>query len=271
MPKISAEHPALAQLRELAQDETLFDTYNESQNWRVGKIDDATVAQAAVLMLFGVLDDVPAHTAPATSTVSQDLDVLIVMRSATLRKHAGQPAFPGGKIDPEDRERAEEENLPVSYIAALREAHEETGLDPAGVEILGEFEEIDLPVSNFRVRPVLGWWNTPSQVAAQDLNESSLVLRVPVADLLNPSHRFSAEVRRDRQIHRSPAFTVQGSTGEFVIWGFTGILLDRVFNRLGWSKPWNTQDVRSAPGHTPDKTSSYSTLYGPAEHYLALE
>ncbi|MFZ8299899.1 NUDIX hydrolase, partial [Staphylococcus aureus] len=80
----------------------------------------------AVLILFGTLDAVPsAHVAPA---VPSDLDVLLLARADTLRAHPGQVAFPGGRVDPGD-------DGPVA--AALREAREETGLDPAGVGVIG--------------------------------------------------------------------------------------------------------------------------------------
>lgn len=229
----------------------------EEQNWRIGEIDSSSVQSAAVLVLFGVLDDAPATSSVAAGEcgehVGADLDVLIVVRASTLRKHAGQPAFPGGKIDPEDFEVAASTGRPVEHVAALREAVEETGLDPAGVKILGSLEEMPLPVSNFMVTPVLAWWNSTSTVEAQDFNESSLVLRVPVADLLNPDNRHTAQVTRGRVKHNSPAFTVvtdQSPEGEFVIWGFTGIILDQLFSELGWEVPWNRNDKRPAPGHS---------------------
>ena len=96
--------------------------------------------EAAVLVLFGVLDDEPSASADfdgCPECVGENLDVLLLVRADTLRSHAGQPAFPGGKIDPEDYELARQQGVPVGRIAALREAVEETGLDPAGVEILG--------------------------------------------------------------------------------------------------------------------------------------
>ena len=119
--------------------------------------------------------------------VSADLDVLLLVRAATLRSHAGQPAFPGGKIDPEDYALAETTGEPVAHIAALREAVEETGLDPAGVQILGQLHTLPLPISNFMVTPVIGWWNSPVPVEVVDHNESALIARVPVRDLLNPA------------------------------------------------------------------------------------
>ena len=251
---MAPEHPALTELRNLA-DRTDVRIADE-HNWRIGEIDPATVRRAAVLVLFGVLDDVPASSATGQGLgeqddVATDLDVLIVVRAATLRKHAGQPAFPGGKIDPEDYVEARERNMPVEHVAALREAVEETGLDPTGVQILGSLDEMPLPVSNFMVTPVLAWWNSTSTVAAQDTNESSLVLRVPVRDLLNPANRHMAQVRRGNVRHNSPAFTVASESspeGQFVIWGFTGIILDRLFRELGWAVDWDKSDRRPAPG-----------------------
>lgn len=245
-----AEHPALTELRELAESGTL--RVGNEENWRMQEINDAAASRAAVLMLFGVLDDAPAQLDAQevrANTVSADLDVLIVVRAATLRKHAGQPAFPGGKIDPEDFEKAQAQDIPVTHVAALREAVEETGVDLAGVDILGNFEEVGLPVSNFMVTPVLGWWNKPSAVLAQDANESSLVIRVPVADLLDPKNRHMAQIKSGRVTHRSPAFTVRQEGEEFVIWGFTGILLNRLFDALGWTQPWDTKLRRPAPGY----------------------
>ena len=156
-------------------------------NWVFKDIDPDRAKHAAVLILFGRLDDVPA--ASQVPSVREDLDVLFVTRADTLRKHAGQVAFPGGKIDPEDTD---------AIAAAVREAEEETGLDPDGVEILGVLPDTELPVSNFIVTPVVGWWHAPSDVFAVDLAESSTVFRAPVADLLDPANRVTCGGRARR-------------------------------------------------------------------------
>lgn len=194
-------------------------------DWVFKEIDPDRAKQAAVLILFGRLDDVPA--ASRVPSVHEDLDVLFVTRADTLRKHAGQVAFPGGKIDPEDID---------AMAAAVREAEEETGLDPEGVEILGVLPDAELPVSNFIVTPVLGWWHAPSNVFAVDPAESSTVFRAPVADLLDPANRVTAVVERDGSRFSAPAFDVDGG----FIWGFTAIVLDRMFNDLGWTVPWDS-------------------------------
>jgi len=181
------------------------------------------IRRAAVLMLFGALDDVPAASGKLFAPA--DLDVLLLQRAQTLDDHPGQVAFPGGGIDAGE----------TAVEAALREAREETGLDPAGVEVLGVMPELALPRGNFLVTPVLAWWAAQSPVRVVDYGESSQVFRVPVRDLLDPDNRVMATVSRAGQSFQSPAFTVNG----VVVWGFTGMILNQLFEQLGWSVPWD--------------------------------
>lgn len=185
---------------------------------------------AAVLILFGVLDSLPSDHRAQSSAVSRDLDVLLLSRASTLRSHAGQVAFPGGRVDSGD-------DGPVG--AALREAREETDLDPAGVEVLGILEDIPLLYSGHLVTPVLGWWRHPSPVRVVDEAESADVFRAPVADLLDTAHRGSTVIRRDGQEWRGPGFLVPHPGGDHLVWGFTGMVLDGLFDRLGWTEPWD--------------------------------
>ncbi len=148
-------------------------------------------------------------------------------RSAGLRRHAGQPAFPGGKIEDSD-------DGPVA--AALREAAEETGLDPDGVEVLAVMPELYVMASQFRVVPVLAWWREPSAVGPVDIAEVALVERVSLADLANPANRVMIGYPDG---HRGPAFRISS----MMIWGFTGLITDRLLHLGGWEQPWDDQSV----------------------------
>ena len=118
-------------------------------------------------MLFGETEDGP--------------DVLIVQRSPWLRRHAGQPAFPGGAVEAAD-------HGPVG--AALREAAEEAGVDPAGVEVLAVLPELYISRSGFSVIPVLAWWRRPVPVTVAADGEVTAAVRVPLADLADPANRL---------------------------------------------------------------------------------
>jgi 8-oxo-dGTP pyrophosphatase MutT (NUDIX family) len=172
---------------------------------------------AAVLLLFG-----EGPLGP---------DVLLIQRSALGRRHAGQPAFPGGGVDPED-------GGPIA--AALREAEEETGLEPAGVRVLCTMPELYLSHSDNRVTPVLGWWHTPSAVHAASPAEVESVERVPVAELVDRDNRI---VLRHPRGGSGPAFRVRG----MLVWGFTAMVLDGVLREGGLERPWDRDRVEEIP------------------------
>lgn len=190
---------------------------------------------SAVLILVGALDDVPADR--RAGAVHPDVDVLLTQRAATLRQHAGQVAFPGGRVDPEDED---------VVVTALREAHEETGLDPAGVNVLGVLPPVPVSVSGHVVHPVVGWWRRSSDVGVVDHGEAAAVFRVPVADLVDPAHRVRV-ARPGSRRGITPGFL----TGDRLVWGFTAALLDRVLHLLAWDEPWDRARVVDAATHLP--------------------
>lgn len=166
-------------------------------------------------------------------------DVLLIERAHTMRSHAGQPAFPGGALDPEDGDPAREG--PVN--AALREANEEVGLDPGSVEVLGQLPALFLPPSGFVVHPVVAWWRSPHPVDVVDVAEVAAVARVPLAVLVDPANRL-------RVSHPSgwigPAFEVS----DLLVWGFTAGLLDKLLNLGGWERPWDPTRRRTLDPET---------------------
>lgn len=149
-------------------------------------------------------------------------DVLILQRAAEMREHAGQPAFPGGAVDATDVD---------SVAAALREAQEETGVEPTGVTVFGALPDLWLPPSGFIVTPVLGWWLAPIPVGVMDPAEVAAVHRVPISDLLNPANRVEV-------IHPSGYVGPGFETHDMLVWGFTGGLLSQLFDAAGWTQPW---------------------------------
>ncbi|KAB1862579.1 NUDIX hydrolase [Microbacterium algeriense] len=204
----------------------------EDHSWSVPippLADPGSAHDAAVLILFGVLDHVPAPTVEAA--VARDLDVLLQRRAPTLSSHPGQVSFPGGRAEPEDADLV---------ATALREAEEETGLDPAGVEVLATLPVIPLAASNHLVTPVLAWWQSPSRVVAVDHAETVEVFRVPVAQLLDPATRFTSTLTRMGRTFRGPAFDVDGT----IVWGFTAMVLDALFDAAGWTVPWDATTER---------------------------
>ncbi len=159
-------------------------------------------------------------------------DVLLLQRAATLRNHAGQPAFPGGAADPGDAD---------ATATALREANEEVDLDPASVTVLAELPRLWIPVSDFVVTPILGWWHEPHPVRAREPAEVAHVARLPVAELVDPANRLRV---RHPSGWIGPAFQVRG----MLVWGFTAGVLAALLEMAGWARPWSqaTGD-RSAP------------------------
>ncbi len=168
---------------------------------------------SAVLVLFGEGERGP--------------DLLIIERSPDLRAHAGQPAFPGGAVDPTD-------DGPVH--TALREAAEETGLDPSGVRVFGVLPDLYLPPRDFVITPVLGWWERPVPVRVVDPAEVASVHRVPIEDFLDPANRLRV---RHPSGYVGPAFRVSG----LLVWGFTAGLISRPVVPPG--------RVGAAVGHLP--------------------
>jgi 8-oxo-dGTP pyrophosphatase MutT (NUDIX family) len=182
----------------------------------------AQTREGAVLILFGEGES--------------GRDLLLTERAHDMRSHPGQVSFPGGSTDPGDGSPA---------VTALREAEEETGLDPSGVQVFATLPQLWLPPSNFAVTPVLGWWREESPVSVVDPAEVHAVYRVPIDELLDPEHRVSV---RHPSGWTGPGFMI-GDDKDLILWGFTAGIISRLFDFLGWTRPWDVDVLRDLPDH----------------------
>jgi 8-oxo-dGTP pyrophosphatase MutT (NUDIX family) len=176
--------------------------------------------QSAVLVLFAEGPDGP--------------DLLLIERATTMRSHAGQPAFPGGALDPED-------DGPVA--GALREAQEEVGLRPETVDVLGILPALYLPPSGFVVHPVVGWWREPHEVGVVDAAEVASVVRVPLSELTAADNRF-------RITHSSGLIGPAFDAGGLMVWGFTAGLIAGILTLAGWEQEWDKDRLRELDPET---------------------
>ncbi len=195
---------------------------------------------AAVLVLFSGPTEVSGDGLP------DDADLLVTVRAPTLRQHAGQAAFPGGAADPGDSD-------PV--FTALREANEETGIDPARLRPLAILERMFIPPSGFHVVPVLAYSPDPGAVGVVSPGETAVVARVPVRAFVNPENRLMVYREQNSRRYAGPAFLLN----QMLVWGFTGQVISAILDVAGWAVPWNTDDVRelNTAMALVDATSSY--------------
>jgi 8-oxo-dGTP pyrophosphatase MutT (NUDIX family) len=170
--------------------------------------DRSTIRDAAGLVLLTPIDD-RAH-------------VVLTVRAPTLGRHGGQVSLPGGVIDPGEAHDA----------AALREAHEEVGLDRADVRILGRLTAIEIPVSGFRLHPIVGAAPRRPSLQAAD-GEVAQILLVAIDELMSPACLLAIEHARDGQVIVAPSFCVASHE----IWGATAMVLAELLVMLGWQPP----------------------------------
>ncbi|MFM8599258.1 MAG: NUDIX hydrolase [Mycobacterium sp.] len=182
--------------------------------------------EAAVLVLF-----CGPHADTSDGRVPDDADLLLTVRSHTLRHHAGQAAFPGGAADPGDAGPVE---------TALREAREETGIEPGRLHPLATMERMFIPPSGFHVVPVLAYSPDPGPVTVVSEAETAAVARVPLRAFINPRNRLRVYRSGGDPRHAGPAFLLN----EMLVWGFTGHVIAAMLDVAGWAQPWNTADTR---------------------------
>ncbi|HEY0879031.1 MAG TPA: CoA pyrophosphatase [Zeimonas sp.] len=207
LPPVPAERLRIAALRERLANPPPWQPEQTADRFRIDRSDPRAAA---------VLVPIVAHAQAST--------VLLTQRTWNLRHHSGQVAFPGGRLEGSDA-------TPVD--AALREAHEEIGVAPSLVEVIGRLPEY-LTGTGFLVTPVVGVLQ-PGFAVRPDPSEVADIFEVPLAFLMNPRHHQRRSVRdaggAERTFFTMP-YRVPGETEERFIWGATAAMLRNLYRLL---------------------------------------
>lgn len=159
---------------------------------------------AVLLPLYGWPDDEPG--------------LVFTERRADMRRHAGEISFPGGRRDPEDADLS---------ATALREAHEEIGLDPTTVELGEGLPATNTFVTGYRIHPFVGRIPHPGELDLQpNPAEVETVLTFSLS-ALRESYEIRRLIRRSVPIH-TPTYEVEGQ----LIWGATARILGDLLDRF---------------------------------------
>jgi len=187
------------------QNELLKDLPGHSYQYQMAPADrhirhlrmEGTPKNAAVLILLYALQD--------------GLETVFIKRTQYPGPHSNQISFPGGKADPSD---------PDLQFTALRETREEIGVDPGQINILGALTPLDIPVSNFKVFPYIGFTQSISKFTIQ-MQEVQFLLTEKLEVLNHPMNHGTMEVMIQEKPFQVPCFII----GEHRIWGATAMIL----------------------------------------------
>jgi 8-oxo-dGTP pyrophosphatase MutT (NUDIX family) len=170
---------------------------------------------------------IPAGVRDAAALVllyrhAREWRLALTVRAATLPHHGGQVSLPGGAIEP--GETVED--------AALREAREELGVDTTEATVLGRLSPLHIPVSQFVLHPVVGWWSRRPDFAP-DAREVARLLEVPLLALADPSTLRLRWRSHEGRRYEVPYFSIEGEQ----VWGATAMVLGELLVALDLTPP----------------------------------
>ena len=170
--------------------------------WRPGFAPEQSRVAAGLVLLF---------------PVEGEAFIVLTVRSSRLPSHAGQVSLPGGAV--EEGETLER--------AALREAHEEVGLEPSCVRLVGRLTPLHIPVSGFILHPVVGIADGRPVLRPSDA-EVDRILEVPLASLVDPARRAVKRRAFEGTDFEIPYIDVDGAE----LWGATAMVVSELLSLL---------------------------------------
>jgi 8-oxo-dGTP pyrophosphatase MutT (NUDIX family) len=180
---------------------------------RSAQLKMSSLARIQQLLRFSAPEDaIPSSVLLLLYPFEGTIGLVLMLRPEYSGIHSGQISLPGGKFEETD------ESL---IYTALREAHEEIGIDPIKVQIIGQLTEIYIPPSNFMVTPIVGYHvSRPDFIA--DPNEVSRIIEIRLDELLDPRNRQMKKIKLSIGLSiKAPSYCINGN----IIWGATAMIL----------------------------------------------
>lgn len=184
-------------------------------SWPVG-FDTSLIRPAAGLLLLFPVDEKP--------------HIVLTVRSDRVR-HSGQVSLPGGAVEPGE----------TIEVAAVREAREEVALLEHDVRLLGALTPLEIPVSGFRLHPIVAALDRRPHLHPAD-EEVARILEIPVDTLLDPATVEWRRMVRGTLTMDVPAFV----THDTAIWGATAMILAEFLTMAGWTPPPQARSANRA-------------------------
>lgn len=164
----------------------------------------STVKQSSVLLLL--------------FPEGEQIYICLIKRPSTMTHHPGQISFPGGKVEKEDHS---------AEMAALREAQEEVGVDPAFIEVIGKLSDLYVEVSKFSIQPFLGWANQRPEFLINKSEVEELIL-FPLTDFIAHETILETELETISGLLRVKYYPFNSE----MIWGATAMILAELIDIL---------------------------------------